>query len=119
MGLVELFQKMKDSFWTPQTDVLEMRDFPDDEIVRNHLFFSGKVQGVGFRVEVYQMALRLELTGWVRNLDDGRVELEVQGMKNKIDFLVDFMYSIKRIKITQTIREDLPLVQDEKEFRMS
>jgi len=40
---------------------------------------EGTVQGVGFRYFVYQNAQRLGLTGFVRNLDNGRVEIEVQG----------------------------------------
>ena len=48
-------------------------------MVRKHFFFSGRVQGVGFRYQSAYYARRLGLTGWVRNLSDGRVEMEVQG----------------------------------------
>ena len=44
-----------------------------------HGFVSGRVQGVGFRYFVYRHALALELTGYVRNLRDGRVEFLAQG----------------------------------------
>lgn len=40
-----------------------------------HCFVSGKVQGVWFRAETQKMAQQLGLTGWVRNLSDGRVEV--------------------------------------------
>ncbi len=40
---------------------------------------SGHVQGVGFRCFVWRAAKGLGLTGWVRNLEDGRVELEAEG----------------------------------------
>lgn len=46
---------------------------------RYHVFFTGSVQGVGFRYTVCDMARRLDLTGWVKNLADGRVELWVEG----------------------------------------
>ena len=46
---------------------------------RWHLFFSGQVQGVGFRYTTRQLANRLSLTGWVRNLSDRRVEATVEG----------------------------------------
>lgn len=43
------------------------------------VFFSGRVQGVGFRYSVRQVAKGYEVTGYVRNLADGRVELVAQG----------------------------------------
>ena len=48
-------------------------------MVRKHIFFSGDVQGVGFRYRSFYIAQSLGLTGWVENLWDGRVEMEVQG----------------------------------------
>ena len=49
------------------------------KIIRKHFYFSGRVQGVGFRYKAMYLARGLELTGWVANLWDGRVEMEVQG----------------------------------------
>lgn len=46
---------------------------------RLHVWVEGLVQGVGFRHRVYMEACRLGLTGWVRNLDDGRVEAVFEG----------------------------------------
>ena len=45
----------------------------------------GRVQGVGFRNFVQAAATKLELTGWTRNLDDGRVQVFVQGPADKLN----------------------------------
>ena len=46
---------------------------------------SGRVQGVGFRYFVQSAARRESLTGWVRNLEDGRVEAAVAGERDALD----------------------------------
>ncbi len=52
-----------------------------------HCFVKGRVQGVCFRMATRQKAVLLGLTGWVRNLDDGRVEVFACGSKQKLDDL--------------------------------
>ena len=52
-------------------------------MIRKHIFFTGRVQGVGFRYQSAAIARSMGLTGWVRNLSDGRVEMEVQGEEPK------------------------------------
>ena len=53
-------------------------------IVRKHIIFHGRVQGVGFRYHSTYKAENLGLTGWVRNCYDGSVEMEVQGSEVSI-----------------------------------
>ncbi|MDE6435508.1 MAG: acylphosphatase [Lachnospiraceae bacterium] len=48
-------------------------------VIRKHYYVSGRVQGVGFRYRAYYIAQTFGLTGYAKNLPDGRVELEVQG----------------------------------------
>lgn len=56
---------------------------------RAHLLISGRVQGVGYRYSTLNAAKRVGgLTGWVRNLDDGRVEAVVEGPREKIEELI-------------------------------
>ncbi len=57
-------------------------------MLRYHMLVSGLVQGVGFRYFVWQNALRLHLTGWVKNLDSGDVELEAEGSADKLDAFI-------------------------------
>lgn len=55
---------------------------------RIHAIISGEVQGVGYREEVKRIAFGLNINGWVKNLDDGTVELIAEGEnKNITDFL--------------------------------
>ena len=48
------------------------------------VFFEGHVQGVGFRWSVKHIAKGFEVTGWIRNLPDGRVELQVSGDASEV-----------------------------------
>jgi acylphosphatase len=50
-----------------------------------HIFYTGKVQGVGFRYTTKQVAMGYEITGLVRNLADGRVELIAEGAKEELE----------------------------------
>lgn len=50
-----------------------------------HIFYSGKVQGVGFRYTTKRVAMGFEVTGCVRNLPDGRVELIAEGQRDELE----------------------------------
>ena len=52
-----------------------------------HIFVTGRVQGVFFRQSTKVMAIKNNVKGWVRNLDDGRVEIVAQGETQDIDNL--------------------------------
>ena len=53
-------------------------------IAAKNIIFHGRVQGVGFRFTAHRIAIRYNLTGWVRNLPNGNVELFVQGQSEDI-----------------------------------
>ncbi len=55
---------------------------------RLHATVSGRVQGVGFRYHTLKTAQDLELTGWVRNLRDGRVEVVAEGELDQLNKLL-------------------------------
>ena len=57
---------------------------------RAHVYVGGRVQGVFFRSEIQDKAVRHEVTGWVRNLPDGRVEAVFEGKKESVDKLIEF-----------------------------
>ncbi len=58
--------------------------------VRAHVLVSGRVQGVFFRHETRLKALRNNVTGWVRNLPDGRVEAIFEGEKETVEAMIEF-----------------------------
>ncbi len=57
--------------------------------VRLHIFFFGRVQGVGFRYTCKTVAQRYAVSGWVKNLHDGSVEMIVEGTQSVIRAYVD------------------------------
>ncbi|MCM8795836.1 MAG: acylphosphatase [Candidatus Omnitrophica bacterium] len=58
-----------------------------------HVYYTGRVQGVGFRFTTEEIARDLEVYGWVRNLRDGRVELVAEAEE---EVLKNFLARIKQ-----------------------
>lgn len=79
------------------------------EKIRKHFYFSGRVQGVGFRYRAYHIACSLGLTGWVKNTWDDRVEMEVQGEKASIEKMLVMLQKQSYIDIREIEAEELPV----------
>jgi acylphosphatase len=80
-----------------------------------HIFYSGHVQGVGFRYTVKTVAAGFETTGTVRNLSDGRVELVAEGERTELDA---FRRAIREAGLENLIRnEDVTWSEATGEFR--
>ncbi len=76
---------------------------------RVDVFFSGTVQGVGFRYTVEKMARRYEVTGFVRNLPDGRVEVVAEGEEDEVR---EFLRSIEDSSLGSYVRDKQVSWQD-------
>ena len=59
------------------------------ERTRLHVYYQGRVQGVGFRWIVREVATGFDVTGWVRNLSDGSVELVAEGDRPELEAFQD------------------------------
>ena len=68
-----------------------------------HAHFAGRVQGVGFRFTVCRIAERFSVTGFVRNLSNGEVELVAEGAEPE---LVEFFYEIRNSQLKHYIVQD-------------
>ena len=68
-----------------------------------HVFYEGRVQGVGFRYSVRQIATGFDVSGWNRNLPDGRVELLAAG---EADEVAAFLQAIRDSDLGSFIRNE-------------
>ena len=87
--------------------------------IRLHLIFYGKVQGVGFRYSATMLANELGLTGWVKNLSNGTVEMQVQGLTQLIDELVEGLSDNQFIEIDRIDDQRIGIDDSEGKFEMA
>jgi len=87
-----------------------------ETLTRWHVYFSGGVQGVGFRFTAQHFAQELGLTGWVRNLTDGRVEMEAQGPAEQLQDHLARLHSAPLIRIDHYDVQEIPVKPGEKRF---
>lgn len=74
-----------------------------------HCYISGRVQGVFFRAATREEARKLGVTGWARNLSDGRVEVLACGEKKNIDILYEWLKQGPQLaQVTDITYEELP-----------
>ena len=84
-----------------------------------HIIFTGRVQGVGFRFTALNVANRYQLTGLVRNLPDGTVEVVAQGNSDDIDDCIRDIEKSFDGYIRETKVEDVPFNPQYKDFKLT
>jgi acylphosphatase len=72
-------------------------------VVRYRVLISGMVQGVNFRAACQRMAWQHSVTGWVRNLHDGRVEAVFEGSPSAVRYLVDWAHHGPRLAVVSEV----------------
>ncbi len=85
---------------------------------RVHVLVSGRVQGVFFRAHTQEKARSLGLSGWVRNLPDGRVEIVAEGEEGKIDDFLSWVRVGPSAARVEGVQEDWSTPQGEQGFRI-
>jgi len=87
--------------------------------IAKHIIFIGRVQGVGFRFTAFNIANRCQLTGFVRNLPDGTVEMLAQGTDEAIgDCIRDIGEEFGRF-VRETKIEEAPFNPQYKDFKIT
>ena len=84
-----------------------------------NIIFVGLVQGVGFRFTALRIANRYMLTGWVRNLLDGSVEMLAQGSADDIALCIRDIQESFTGYIRETKIEEIPLDPRHKDFKIT
>ena len=85
-------------------------------LVRKRIKFYGQVQGVGFRFRAEKSASLCGVNGWVKNNEDGSVEMEAQGDKEQIDKMIELIKKGNFIEIYKIEEKLIPLIDDEYGF---
>ncbi|PSP28719.1 acylphosphatase [Halobacteriales archaeon QH_2_65_14] len=88
------------------------------ERTRAHVYVSGKVQGVYFRATTRDEARDRDVDGWVRNLDDGRVEAVFEGSEEDVERLVEFCHEGSPAARVDDVEVDYEQPQGEDGFRV-
>lgn len=116
MKLIDRINEYRKLYVVIKVKNIKIPEFKKTGVVRKNVVFAGRVQKVGFRLEVYELAKRLDLSGWVRNRQDKSVEAEIQGEGDKIDFLIQFMKSLKRARVSNLEIKEIAIKENEIEF---
>jgi len=80
-----------------------------------HVFISGKVQGVWFRANTKQQAEQRNVSGWVRNTSDGKVEAVFQGDADAVDDIISWCHQGSSMSEVSDV--SVETLDDDKEFQ--
>lgn len=85
-------------------------------MIRKRIIFKGRVQGVGFRFTAIRYATHLNLSGWVKNMYDGTVLMEVQGHQSLIQQLIAYLNNDHYIRIDEMDERTIHIIENDQGF---
>lgn len=90
-------------------------------MVRYHIIFMGQVQSRGFRDFTWKMSKKVgNLTGWVKNRNDGSVEAEIQGEEENINRFLDLVRKGRNdIRVDKIQMDKIDVIEGEKVYRVT
>ena len=88
-------------------------------MLRYHIIVSGTVQGVGFRYFTLYKASALNITGWVRNMSNGMVEINAQADKDTLSTFISMIRKGNGFSSVEDLSiKEIPVVTDEAKFKV-
>jgi acylphosphatase len=88
-------------------------------MIRAHVWISGKVQGVGYRLSAQSEAVRLGVKGWVKNLPDGRVEAVLEGEKAAVEQMIQWCHSGPTAAVVKDVNVEHETPEELSEFQVA
>ena len=86
-------------------------------MIRYSILVDGRVQGVGFRFFTQLTATNLNLTGWCKNLYDGKVQIEIQGSEDTLNKFISLLKKGNNFsRIDEIIVDKIPIIETEKKY---
>lgn len=86
-------------------------------LTRWKITLSGRVQGIGLRFRAKMGAQQYKITGWIRNLDNGDVELEIQGEEYAVDSYVNHIRTLPGVQVSYMHADELDVIAEDR-FRI-
>ena len=86
---------------------------------RVHVYISGRVQGVFFRAETQRAAIGFKITGWVKNMADGRVEAVFEGDDENMDKMLEWCHiGPPAARVEEVLTEEEPYTGEFRDFNI-
>jgi len=97
----------------------QVNDPQQNATVCAHVWISGKVQGVGYRLSAQSEAVKRGVNGWIKNLPDGRVEAVFEGDKAAVDQMIQWSHQGPTAAVVKDVNVEYETPQGRSEFQVA